>query len=71
MESFLNRIQQRIDVDHHDMGFLYSLSCVAAYKLTGMEMAKQAALAAADNLISRYQPKGEFLQAWGEIEATG
>ena len=67
--SFLNRIQQRIDVDHHDMGFLYSLSCVAAYKLTGMEMAKQAALAAADNLLSRYQPKGEFLQAWGEMGA--
>ena len=68
VESFLNRIQQRIDVDHHDMGFLYSLSCVAAYKLTGMEMAKQAAFAAADNLISRYQPKGDFLQAWGEME---
>ena len=37
VDSFLNRIEKRIDVDHHDMGFLYSLSCVAAYKLTGME----------------------------------
>ena len=28
VESFLDRIEKRIDVDHHDMGFLYSLSCV-------------------------------------------
>lgn len=67
--SFLDRIEKRIDVDHHDMGFLYSLSCVAAYKLTGMEIAKKAALMAADNLVSRFQPKGEFLQAWGEMGA--
>lgn len=70
VESFLNRIEQRVDVDHHDMGFLYSLSCVAAYKLTGMETAKNAALLAADNLVSRFQPKGEFLQAWGEMGAS-
>lgn len=69
VDSFLNRIEKRIDVDHHDMGFLYSLSCVAAYKLTGMEKAKKAALLAADNLVSRFQPKGEFLQAWGEMGA--
>lgn len=69
VESFLKRIEERIDVDHHDMGFLYSLSCVAAYKLTGMEKAKKAAILAADNLISRFQPKGEFLQAWGEMGA--
>lgn len=69
VDSFMKRIVDRIDVDHHDMGFLYSLSCVAAYKLTGMEKAKEAALLAADNLVSRFQPKGEFLQAWGEMGA--
>ena len=26
VDSFLNRIEKRIDVNHHDMGFLYSLS---------------------------------------------
>lgn len=31
VESFLKRIREKIDVNHHDMGFLYSLSCVAAY----------------------------------------
>ena len=67
--SYLNRIEKRIDVDHHDMGFLYTPSCVAAYKLTGNEQAKKAALAAADNLISRFQPKGRFIQAWGALGA--
>lgn len=65
VDSFLNRIEKRIDVNHHDMGFLYSLSCVAAYKLTGNENAKKAALLAADNLISRFRTVGNFLQAWG------
>ena len=69
VDSFLERIEKRVEVDHHDMGFLYSLSCVAAYKLTGMEKAKKAALLAADNLISRFQPVGEFIQAWGEMGA--
>lgn len=51
------------------MGFLYTLSCVAAYKLTGNETGKEAALMAADKLISRFQIKGEFIQAWGELGA--
>lgn len=66
VESFLERIQKKIDVNHHDMGFLYSLSCVAAYKLTGNEHAKRAALLAADHLAERYREKGNFLQAWGK-----
>lgn len=49
------------------MGFLYSPSCVAAYKLTGSETGKRAAILAADQLLSRFQPKGEFIQAWGEM----
>ena len=63
VDSFLDRIERHIDVDHHDMGFLYSPSCVAAYKLTGSETGKKAALLAADNLISRFQEKGGFIQA--------
>lgn len=69
VESFLKRIQDRVAVDHHDMGFLYTPSCVAAYKLTGNETAKKAALLAADNLISRFQEKGQFIQAWGQLGA--
>lgn len=66
VESFLHRIEKNIEVDHHDLGFLYTPSCVACYRLTGNEKAKKAALLASNKLISRYQEKGEFIQAWGE-----
>ena len=67
VDSFFQRIADKIDVNHHDMGFLFSLSCVAAYKLTGNEKAKEAALMAADHLAGRYREKGKFLQAWGNV----
>lgn len=67
VDSFLKRIEEKIDVNHHDMGFLYSLSCVAAYKLTGSETAKKAAILAADHLAERYRDRGKFLQAWGNV----
>lgn len=67
VDSFLARIENKIDVNHHDMGFLYTPSCVAAYQLTGNETAKTAALLAAQHLASRFQEKGSFLQAWGDL----
>ncbi len=48
VDSFLDRIVKEIETDTHDLGFLYSPSCVAGYKLTGSQTAKQAALLAAD-----------------------
>ena len=69
VESFLKRIDDKIEVDHHDMGFLYSPSCVAAYKLIGSEKGREAAIKAADQLITRYHPVGEFIQAWGAMNA--
>ncbi len=68
--SFHERIEAQADVEHHDMGFLYTPSCVAAYKLTGSEQAKEAAILAADKLTTRFQPIGEFIQAWGEMGAS-
>ncbi|MFV0465911.1 MAG: glycoside hydrolase family 88 protein [Lachnospiraceae bacterium] len=70
VESFRYRIQHQLGTDHHDMGFLYSLSCVASYKLTGSQQARDAAVMAARQLISRYQPKGRFIQAWGKVGAV-
>ncbi len=69
IESFLERIDKKIEVDHHDMGFLYSPSCVAGYKLVGSEKGREAAVKAADQLITRYHPVGEFIQAWGPMDA--
>lgn len=71
VHDFLERIDRKISVDHHDMGFLYSPSCVAAYKLTGSKEGREAAIKAADQLITRYHAKGEFIQAWGAMDEPG
>ena len=65
--SYLYRIKNKLGVNHHDMGFVFSLSCVAAWKLAGSEEGKEAAILAADNLISRYKENGKFIQAWGNV----
>jgi len=67
--TYTKRIDERLVVDHHDMGFLYTPSCIAAYKLTGDKEAKETALKAADNLMLRYHETGQFIQAWGPLGA--
>lgn len=69
VESFLRRIQNKVKVDHHDMGFLYTPACVAAWMCTQDEHAKQAAIMAADQLMTRFQSVGSFFQAWGAMDA--
>lgn len=68
LKSFKKRIDEEISIDTHDLGFLYSLSCVAAYKLTGNEEAKESALKAADALLKRYFDKAGIIQAWGDLK---
>lgn len=69
MNSFLKRILDKQDVETHDLGFMYSPSCVAGYKLTGSSVGREAALKAAEELLRRFHEKGEFLQAWGPLDA--
>ena len=64
---FKYRIDNKIRVVTHDLGFLYTLSCVAGYKLTGDAEYKKTAIKAAEELITRYNTKGKFIQAWGEF----
>ena len=42
------KIDEKINVNHHDMGFLYIPSCVASYKLTGCQQGKEAAIKGLD-----------------------
>lgn len=67
LQSFKKRIEEKICTDTHDLGFLYSLTCVAAYKLTGNAEAKDTALKAADELMIRYFEKAGIIQAWGDL----
>ncbi|MBN2304632.1 MAG: glycoside hydrolase family 88 protein [Anaerolineae bacterium] len=64
---FIERLD-RPESHDHDLGFLYSLSLVADYKLTGDEQARQGALRAADFLMGRYNPNGRFIRAWNDWE---
>ena len=68
VQSFKERIERKgADVRHHDLGFLYTLSCVAAYKLTKNQTGREAALEAADFLATRYLPQAGIIQAWGDL----
>lgn len=67
VRSFHARQAERINVNHHDLGFLYSLSCVAGHRLTGEPLAAEAALGAARLLLQRYLPGAGIIQAWGEL----
>jgi len=69
LRSYYDRIKNKIGVNHHDMGFVYSPSCVAAYKITGNALGKDAAILAADHLITRYHEEAKFIQAWGNVGA--
>ena len=70
VDDFYKRVVENNHIDwHHDTGFLYSPSCVAAYMLTGNQTAKKAAELAAYSLSRRFRYKGNFIQSMGsEIE---
>jgi unsaturated chondroitin disaccharide hydrolase len=55
---------------HHDLGFLYSLYSVALYKLTGDKEHREVGLRAAEVLSQRFNPKGNFIRAWGHMNTT-
>ena len=65
-DSFKQRLDDHFVLDHHDIGFLYSPSVVAAYRITGDEGQRDLAVRAADVLAARFQEKGGFIQAWGK-----
>ncbi len=65
--DFERRVRADEDLDHHDLGFLYTLSCVSAWRLTGDEAARDAALTAADRLMRRFLEPAGIVQAWGDL----
>ncbi|WP_402469510.1 glycoside hydrolase family 88 protein [Isoptericola aurantiacus] len=65
--DFARRVHAGEDLDTHDLGFLYTLSCVDAWRLAGDEAARDAALAAADHLMTRFLPSAGIVQAWGDL----
>lgn len=67
VRSFGLRIAGRHDTNTHDLGFLYTLSCVADWRLTGNKEARGFALLAAEALLERFHEKAKIIQAWGDL----
>nr|WP_255622650.1 glycoside hydrolase family 88 protein [Tessaracoccus sp. OS52] len=65
--SFVDRMERRVHIDHHDLGFLYSLACIPAWRHRGDQSARDAALAAADHLMTRLLPAAGIIQSWGDL----
>ncbi len=56
------RLYQNPESLDHDVGFLYTLSALADYKVTHSESAKLDAFNAAKELRTRYNSKGNFIR---------
>ncbi|MRW94201.1 glucuronyl hydrolase [Duganella sp. FT80W] len=67
-DSFIARQEQGEDLEHHDLGFLYMLSCGAAHHLTGHPGAQAATLGAARRLLGRFLPGAGVIQSWGTLD---
>lgn len=64
---FQERLVKKIVLNHHDLGFLYTLSAGVEYQRSHNELAKQMLIDAADILMQRYHQKAGILQAWGQM----
>lgn len=73
MITYKERFDQKIELNDHDVGFVYLPSCVAAYKVTGDEKYRQLALKVADYYYQAgYSQKGGFiLREWDVEDLVG
>lgn len=55
---------------HHDVGFMYQLTAVADYRLTGREESRRTGMHAANLLAGRFNPAGGFIRAWNDISGS-
>ncbi len=63
-ENALDMAQEKYTALHHDVGFMWLLSSVASFKITGNEKSKNRALHAAAILGTRYNVNGRYIGAW-------
>ena len=63
-------LPRQFDTTTHDLGFLFELSHVLGYELTGDETFIAPTLQAAETLCRRFNPHGGFFQAWGPLDAS-
>lgn len=64
VEDRLDLAMHEFNGVHHDVGFMWGLSAVADYRITGNEFSKTRGLHAATILAGRYNPRGKFIRCW-------
>lgn len=67
IESFKIRLEKEVELETHDIGFLYEYSTMATYKYLQSEEAKIISIKAADLLMKRYHRQAGIIQAWGNL----
>lgn len=51
---------------HHDVGFMWLLTAIADYRITGNPESKKRGLHAANLLAGRFNPVAKFIRAWND-----
>lgn len=64
LEKKLDAVIEDFDALHHDVGFMWLLSSVANYRITGNAASKKRGLHMANTLAGRFNPNGNFIRAW-------
>lgn len=65
---FKERLETNNNMQHHDIGFLYSLSAVADYILTGDAVARETGIDAAYKLTKMYRKIPGIIQRQGDLD---
>ncbi len=62
LETYKERFEKKVELDDHDVGFVYMPGCVSAYKVAGVEAAKDLALKTFDYYYNTsYSKEGKFI----------
>lgn len=69
--EYAEKLEEKLDATiedfeslHHDVGFMWLLSSVANYRLTGNKKSRKRGLHMANVLAGRFNPNGNFIRAW-------
>ncbi|WP_454191442.1 glycoside hydrolase family 88 protein [Paenibacillus sp. Marseille-Q7038] len=63
-ENHLDKVLDGYDRLDHDIGFMWTLTSLANYKLLGGEASRRRAFKAANYLMGRFNLKGNYIRAW-------
>lgn len=64
LEAKLDLVIEDFTLLHHDVGFMWLLSSVANYRMTGNELSRKRGLHVASTLAGRFNSNGNFIRAW-------